>query len=138
MHGFSHQKGRKAHRMGKAWKIGSGEILQNPSYVEKLGNWYSYFSHSMCAFFPLDSHPLVHFIICEIHGFPHQFPMTWENAAKSIELEELGNWSPFFPQSMGIFLPSDFHFMIYFTTWEMHGFSHQFLIARENVAKPTL
>ena len=31
-------KGRKTHQMGKAWEIGPGKILQNPSYVENLGN----------------------------------------------------------------------------------------------------
>ena len=41
-------------------------------------------------------------------------------------------------QHMGTFLPSDSHLMVYFTTWEMHGFSHQFLIALENAAKSTL
>ena len=44
----------------------------------------------------------------------------------------------FSPQHMGTFLPSDSHLMVYFTTWEMHGFSHQFLIALENAAKSTL
>ena len=73
---------------------------------------------SMGAFFPLDSHPMVYFIICEIHG-------------------RLGNWYPFFPQSVGTFLPLNSHLMVYFTTWEMYGFSHQFLIAQENAAKST-
>ena len=80
MHGFYHQfsiaqeKGRKYIKWAMPGKLAPGKILQNPPYVQNLGNWYSYFSQSMSAFFPLDSHPMVNFIICEIHGFPHQFP----------------------------------------------------------------
>ena len=48
-----------------------GKMQQNPWCRESLGNWYSYFSHSMGAFFPLDSSPRVYFIIWEMHGFPH-------------------------------------------------------------------
>ena len=33
----------------------------------------------MGDFFPLDSHLMVYFIIWEMHGFPHQFPIEWEN-----------------------------------------------------------
>ena len=80
-----------------------GNILQNPLYVEKLGNWYSYFSHSMGAFFPLDSHSMVYFIICEIHGFPHQFSIAWENLAKSIELGEPRKLVPIFSLTNGHF-----------------------------------
>ena len=114
-----------------------GKKQENPSNRKSLENWFtrkSYKTHcmwrtrefgthtlpiSMGAFFPLDSHPMVYFIICEIHG-------------------RLGNWYPFFPQSMGTFLPLNSHLMVYFTTWEMYGFSHQFLIAQENAAKSTL
>ena len=53
-------------------------MQQNPSYGENLGNWYLYFSHSMSTFFPSDSHPMVYFIIWEIHVFSHQFPIAWE------------------------------------------------------------
>ena len=38
----------------------------------------------MSAFFPLDSHPMMYFIIWEMHGFPHQFPIVQENATKII------------------------------------------------------
>ena len=69
-------------------KLISGKILQKPSYVENLGNRYSYFSDGMGAFLKLDSHSMVYFVTCEIHGFPHQFSIAWENAAKSIELGE--------------------------------------------------
>ena len=62
-----------------------GKMQQNPSYGENLGSWYPYFSHSMGAFYPLDFHPMVYFIIWEIHMFSHQFPITQEKTAKSIE-----------------------------------------------------
>ena len=50
----------------------------------------------MGVFFPLDSNSVVDFIICEIRGFPHQFPIAWENAAKSIKLEEPRKFVPIF------------------------------------------
>ena len=40
----------------------------------------------MDAFFPLYSHPMVYFIIWEIHGFSYQFLIVWENATKPIVL----------------------------------------------------
>ena len=58
------------------------KMQQNPWYGESLGNWYSYFSHSMGALFPSDSHPMVCFSIWEMHGFPHKFPTVRENAIK--------------------------------------------------------
>ena len=104
MHGFFHQfpktwkKARKPIEWEKPGKLVPGKILQKPSYVENLGNWYSYFSHGMSAFFPLDSHPVVYFIICEIHGCPHQFPIAWENTGNPSNWESLGNWYLFFPK----------------------------------------
>ena len=59
-----------------------GKMQQNPWYGKSLGNWYSYFFHSMGAFFPLDSHIMVYFIIWEMHVFPHQFLIVRENATK--------------------------------------------------------
>ena len=85
-------------------------ILQNPLYVENLGNWYSYFSHSIGAFFPLHSHSMVYFIICEIHGFPHQFPIACENAVKFIELGEPRKLVPIFFLNYGYFSSIRFPF----------------------------
>ena len=65
-------------------------MQQNPWYGKSLGNWYSYFSHSMGAFFPLDSHPMVCFIIWEMHRFPHKFYIVRENARKLIVWGEPG------------------------------------------------
>ena len=67
-----------------------GKMQQNPWYGESLGNRYLYFSHSMGAFFPLDSHSMIYFIIWEMHGFPHQFLIVRENATKRIVLGEPG------------------------------------------------
>ena len=66
------------------------KMQQNPWYGESLGNRYSYFSHSMGAFFPLDYHSMIYFIIWEMHGFPHQFLIVRENATKRIVLGEPG------------------------------------------------
>ena len=106
-------KGRKTHQMEKAWEIGPGKILQSPSYVENLGNWYSYLSQSMDTFFPLDSQSIpldvmVYFIIGEIHGVALKFPIAWENAVKSIELEEPGKLVPIFSSTYGYFSFSRF------------------------------
>ena len=94
MHEFSHQfsivweNTGKPNEWKKPEKLVPRKILQNPLYVEDLINWYSHLSHSMGAFFPLDSHPMVYIIICETHCFLHQFPIAWKNAAN---WEILGN-----------------------------------------------
>ena len=67
-----------------------GKMQQNPWCRESLGNWYSYFSHNMGVFFPLDSHPMVYFIKWEMHGFPCQFLIVQENATKLIIWGEPG------------------------------------------------
>ena len=109
MHGSPRQFPKACEIAGKPikWeeskKLISRKILQNPSYVENLGNWYSYFSHSMGTFFPLDSHSMVYCIICELHGFSHQFPIAWENPAKSIGLGEPKKLAPIFSLTYGHF-----------------------------------
>ena len=80
MYVFSHHltamgKGSHIHRMGiKPGKLVPGNILQNPSYWENLGNWHSYFSHSMVSFFHLIAilwYTLSH---AKCMGFPINFP----------------------------------------------------------------
>ena len=83
------------HHMKNAWASPSishstGKSNNTHRMRENLGNWYSYFSHSMGAFFPLDSHPMLYFITWEMHGFLHQFSLALENAAIFIELGEHG------------------------------------------------
>ena len=69
MHVFSHQlpitweKTTKPIKWAKPGILVPEKILQNLSYVENLGNWYSYFSHRMGVFFSLDSHPMVCLIL---------------------------------------------------------------------------
>ena len=65
-------------------------MQQNPSYGVTLGNWYSYFSHSMGYFAPYDSQPVVYFIKWEMHGFPYQFAIVQENTTKPIVWGEPG------------------------------------------------
>ena len=107
-----------------------GKMQQNPWYGESLGNWYSYFSHCMGAFFPLDPHFMVYFITWEMHVFSHQFPITWEKTTKPIEwakpgilvpekllqnlsyVENLGNWYSYFSHRMGAFFSLDSHPMV--------------------------
>ena len=75
MHGFSHlishsiRKMSKTHRMGKAWEISS--------HIFSI-KWVFFF-------FPLDSHPVVYFIIWEMHGFSQQVSIAWEKRGKPIK-----------------------------------------------------
>ena len=65
-------------------------MQQNLWHGESLGNWYSYFYHSMHAFFPLDFLPMVYFIIWEMHGSSRQFLIVQENALKPFVWGEPG------------------------------------------------
>ena len=81
------------------------KVQQNPSYGDDLGNWYSYFSHSMSAFFPFDSHSVVSFVTWEVHGFPINFPLHKKIQQNPSYGENLGNWYSYFSHSMGAFYP---------------------------------
>ena len=83
-------------------------MQQNPLYGENLGNWYSYFSYSMGTFFPSNSCPMVYFIIWEMHGFPHQFSIDWENATKPIAWGKPGRLVFILFQWYGYFFPIQF------------------------------
>ena len=52
-----------------------GKIQQKPSNGQNLGNQLPYIFHSMGAF-SIRSHLVIYFIIWEMHGFPHQFPIA--------------------------------------------------------------
>ena len=104
------EKTAKTSEWEKFGKLVPRNILQNPLYVENLVNWYSYFSHGMGAFFPLDSYSMIYFILCEIHGFPLQFPIAWGNALKSIELGESMKLVPIFSLTYGYFSSIRFPF----------------------------
>ena len=84
------------------------------------------------AFFPLDSHPMVCFIIWKMHGFPHQFLIVRENATKPIVWGEPGKLVLILvlSHSMGDFSPYDSHPLVYFIKWEM-GFPINFPYYRE-------
>ena len=51
---------------------------------------YAYFFHSKGAFSPSNSPPRVYFITWEMHGFPHQFPIAWNNLSKLLLCGEPG------------------------------------------------
>ena len=78
---------------------------------------------------------MIYFIVFEINVFPHKFPIAWENPVKSTKLRDPGKLVPIFSPTYGYFIPSDSYLMLYLTTWEMQGFLHQFLTAREDPAK---
>ena len=125
--------------MGSPINVPQYEKMQQKSwYIESLGNWYSYFSHSMGVFFPSDSHPMVYYSIRKCMGFPINFPQYGKVQQNPWYGEILWNWYSYFFHSMGAFLPSDSHPMVYFIIWETHGFLHQFHIVRENATKSTV
>ena len=68
-------------------------------------------------------------IIWEMHGFPINFPWSGKMQQNSWYKENLGNWYSHFSRSADAFFSFDPHPMVYFITCEIHGFSHQFLIA---------
>ena len=115
----------------QCWKM-----QQNPSYGDSLGNQYSYFSYDTSDFFSLDSHHMVYFIIWEMHGFPHQFPIEPQNAVKLIVWGEPWELYSYLPHNMGALFSLASRTMVYFITWEMHWLPHQFPIAWEKTAKP--
>ena len=48
---ITREKTAKPMEWAKPGKLVPSNILQNAMCVENLGNWYSYFSHSIGAFF---------------------------------------------------------------------------------------
>ena len=96
--------------MGKVWGIGSRKCPTKPivwgepvKLLLIIFPWYG-------CFFPLDSHSVVYFIICEIHGFPLQSPIALENSVKSIELGEPRKLVPIFSLTYGYFSSIRFPF----------------------------
>ena len=83
----------------------------------------------MGTFFPSDFHPMVYFIIWEMRGFSHQFPIVRENVTKPIVWGGPGKLVLILFHSMGAFFSLDSHPMVLFITWEMYGFPNQFPIA---------
>ena len=82
-----------------------GKMQQKPSYAEDLGNWYSYFPHSMGAFFPFDSQRgILHYM-----GNTWVFPLISHNGKiqqNPSHGEDLGNQYSYFSHSMGNYLYS--------------------------------
>ena len=96
VHGFSHQ-----------YPIAC-ENATKPILWGKLGNWYSYFSHSMGTFFPSNYHPMVYLIIWEMHGLPRQFSIDWGNATKPNAWGKSGKLVFILFLSYGFFFPISF------------------------------
>ena len=79
-------------------------LKKNGKEVGELHSTELHFSHSMGAFFPLDSHSMVYLILWGMHGIPHQFPIVRENATKLTVWS--GNRYSYFYHSMGDFPPA--------------------------------
>ena len=106
------------------YKKEMGENLDKKKEMgENLGNCYSchsYFSHSMGTFFPSDFH---HPMVCFITWVNGKLGRTWEIGTHA------------FPIVWVLFSMSFPSYMVYFITWEMHGFSHQFPMTQEKCNK---
>ena len=102
-------KDSQTHQMVKPEKLFPSNILQKASNVENLENFYSHFPHSM---------------------------QDQKSQRNLLNEEGLGNWLPYFFHKIGEFFSLDFHPVVYFLIWEMHDFSHQFLIALERTGTP--
>ena len=77
-----HGKVGKTARMEEAWETGL------------------YAVSTVWLFFPLDFDPVVYFIIQEMHGFSHHFPISWKRQQNHSNGESLGNQFPHFFHSM--------------------------------------
>ena len=75
-------------------------------------------------------------VIWEMLGFSHQFSIAWENATKPIAWGEPGKLVVILFPQYGQFFPIRFPSYGILHHLEMHGFSHQFPIVRENATKP--
>ena len=149
------------HYMGNGWIFLSNfpqnsKSQQNPSNGEGQRNWFSYFFRKIGVSFPIrfqscsvPPHMGNRWVFSSIsHSIEkgmksHRMEKYWEigyrkNPAKPIVCGELGKLVLIFFLQYRCFFPLDSHPMVFFTTWEMRGFSFQFLIARENAAKPNL
>ena len=121
-----------------------------------LGNWFpgkSYRTHRMWRTWEIGTHTfprvwVLFSIIFTFYGVLYHMWNTWVSSSISHSMRKCSEihrieraWeigTHFSRQRMDTFLPSDSHLMVYFITWETHGFSHQSLIARENAAKSAL
>ena len=103
---FSQEKINESHHMENAWVFPSishsmGKCNRTHLWGES-GKLVIIISYSMGTFFPFDSHPMVYFIIWEMHGFSHQFLIVRENATKTHRMGktwEIGNHT--FPIVLG-------------------------------------
>lgn len=105
----SMKKCSKTHRVGKAWKIGTNFFL----YVGVFSLY-----HMENAWIS----PSVY------HSTWKCSKTLWKGRTRKLDTHTFSKiWVLFFHQ-----IPNP---MVYFITWVMHRFSHQFLIASENTAK---
>ena len=102
-----------------------GKMQQNSLRREKLGNWYSYVSHSMDGFFHQISILLYTSSYGKCMGFLISFSQHGKRQQNPPNMERLRSWFPYSFHSMGIFSIkfSSFVFPIIFPNFvicEMH------------------
>ena len=114
-------KCNKTHGMGKVWEINNHTFLIV----------WVFFSHPIPILWYTSAYG-------KCMGFPINFPQYGKMQQNPQYGESLGNLYSYFSHGMGAFFPSDSHPMVYFSTWEMHGFPHKFPIVRENATKLTV
>lgn len=110
------EKGNKTHLMGRAQKVGT----------HTFPKVYPYFSQSIAVSIPSDSYPLVYFITQKMHVAHHQYPLTWENAAKYIIGGEPGTLVPILFPKYGWFSSIRFPFCEMFHCMKIQTFQINF------------
>ena len=109
-------------------------MQQNPSYERDLEYGYPYLSQSMVNSLPLNSPSILYNM-----GNDWVFPLISHSMGKCDKTNTMGDIDTHtHTQVMVSSVPLNSHPMELYIIWEMRGFSHQFLIAWENSAKPIL
>ena len=111
-------------------------MQQKPLHGENLGNWYTYFSHSMGAFFPIrfPSYGILHHM-----GNAWFFSSISHSMGKGSKTYQMGKaWEIGYHtvSIVWVCFPLDSHPVAYLIIWEMHVFSHQFPMSWKRQQNP--
>ena len=102
---------------GRTWEISTHTFPQHRGFFPMRFSSYCILSHM------------------EMDWLPHQFHIAQENVAKSNKWRKSGKLVSIPFEQCECFFPLDTNPLVYFIILEMHGFPHQFLIAREYATK---
>ena len=69
-------------------------------------------------------------------GLLINIPQHWKRQQNPSYGKSLGNWYPYFSQSIGAFIPSDSYPMVHFITWKMHWTSKSHVMGKCSKTHP--